>query len=605
MPRSGKLHSRLTGFYRSFLFLVVGLFSVPGAFALDRVVLQLKWRHQFQFAGYYAAVARGFYREAGLEVELREAQPDHDPIREVLEGRAEFGVGTSDLILLRSQGQPIVVLAVIYQHSPFALLSTAASGVRDIHDLADRPIMMEPDAAELLAYFKNEGVDPARLKILPHSFDALDLVRNKAGGMSAYSTDEPFHLKAAGIDYLLFSPRAGGIDFYGDNLFTTERQIEKNPERVKAFLQASLRGWDYAMKHPEEMVDLILRDYPRGKTREQLLFEAEETAKLVHPELIELGYINPGRWQNIARTYADLGMMPENYPLGNFIYERTPHLDLRWLYWTGGAVLAIALGSAIWSLATTRLNLKLRVEIEARRRAEERARSESEAKTHFLAVLAHEVRSPLSGIISSLWLFGQSESEAEKREVVEIAGTSASHLLRMVDNILDQAKLESGHVAIESIPVHLADFLGEIVRLFQAAAATKSIALLLDIGPDVPPTITTDPTRLRQILSNLLSNAVKFTDRGSIRIAVRPAVSGPGNIVFEVADSGPGLTPEQISRIFEPYAQADESVTRQHGGTGLGLSISSQLARLLGGALSVTSKPGEGATFTLSIRDDA
>ncbi len=605
MPQTETHHRELLPLPRlAFIALLLCLTGHP-AMALDQVVLQLKWRHQFQFAGYYAAIAQGYYRDAGLEVTLREAEPGIDPVHEVLDGKADFGVGTSNLILLRAQGQPVVVLAVIYQHSPFALLATSASGMRDIHDLAGKPIMMEPDAAELLAYFQNEGVDPAKLKILPHSFDALDLVRNKAGAMSAYSTDEPFHLKSAGIDYLIFSPRAGGIDFYGDNLYTTEDQIRRHPGRVKAFLEASLRGWEHAMKHPEEMVDLILREYPRGKTREQLLFEAEETAKLVHPELIELGYVNSGRWDNIAGTYAGLGMMPEDFSLKGFIYERAPRLDLRWMFWTGGGILAVAAAMGGWSLLTARMNQQLRMEVLARMEAEQVARSESAAKTHFLAVLAHEVRSPLSGILSSLWLFKQAGSEAERREVVEIAEGSAANLLRMVDNILDHAKLETGKMTTEALPVELADFLGEIVQLFHAAAATKSIVINLDILPGTPATITTDPTRLRQILSNLLSNAIKFTAQGAVSISVRaePQAGTSRRIVFDISDSGPGLTAEQMRRIFEPYTQADASVTRHYGGTGLGLSISRELASLLGGGISVASHPGCGAKFSLAILD--
>lgn len=131
----------------------------------EHVTLQLKWKHQFQFAGYYAAVAQGYYREAGLDVTLREAEPDKDPVEEVLQGRAEFGVGTSELALLRSQGKPVVVLAVIYQHSPLVLLARRADGVGDLQALAGQPVMIEPQSAELFAYFKNEGVDRAKLDV--------------------------------------------------------------------------------------------------------------------------------------------------------------------------------------------------------------------------------------------------------------------------------------------------------------------------------------------------------------------------------------------------------------------------------------------------------
>lgn len=586
------------------LFVSGVLFKSGQLAASDTIILQLKWHHQFQFAGYYAAVAQGYYREAGLDVELREAIPGRDPALEVLEGRAQFGVGTSNIILLRAHGEPVVVLAVIYQHSPFVLLATRDSNVRDIHDMAHQPLMMEPDAAELLAYFKNEGVDPSTLHLIPHSFDALDLTRQKAGGMSAYSTDEPFHLKAAGIDYLVFSPRASGIDFYGDNLFTIQEQIDKDPERVSAFVKASLRGWEYAMRHPEEIVDLIRRDYTQKKTREQLLFEAEETARLVHPELIELGYINPGRWKSIARTYADLGMMPADFSLAGFIYARNRPLDLRWLYWLGGGGAFVVIAVLGWSLLTARINRRLRVEIEARGKAEEQARSQSEAKTHLIAILAHEVRSPLSGILGSLELCRILDSQQEKQEMMDTAEGSASNLLRMLDNLLGHAKLETGHMETEWVQVSLSGMMEEISTLFRAAIVAKSIDFRVEMAPAVPRVIVTDPTLLRQVISNLLSNAVKFSERGLLRISIdaRPLEEGAQQIIFRVTDSGPGLRPEQIGKIFEPYTQADKSIARRYGGTGLGLAISSQFARLLGGEITVESEPGQGATFILTIR---
>lgn len=248
------------------------------------------------------------------------------------------------------------------------------------------------------------------------------------------------------------------------------------------------------------------------------------------------------------------------------------------------------------------MNRKLRVEIEARKQAEQLARSESEAKTHFLAVLAHEVRSPLSGILSSLWLYDSSGTEKEKQEIVDIAEGSAANLLRMVDNILDHSKLETGKMEAECLPVTLHEFLTEIIQLFHASALAKGIDILLEFAPGVPSIITTDPSRLRQILSNLLSNAVKFTETGSVRISVSAAkAEADGQIFFDVSDSGPGLTPSQMERIFQPYTQGDMSVARHYGGTGLGLSISLQLARLLGGDITVQSKEGYGATFTLAI----
>ncbi len=571
--------------------------------AEEKIVLQLKWKHQFQFAGYYAAIEKGYYREAGLEVELLEAVPGQDPVEAVLHGRAQFGISTSNLVIQRALGEPVVVLAVIYQHSPFVVLTAVQSGIRDIHEVAKHPLMMEPDAGELLAYFKNEGVDPASLQLIPHTFNALDLLHTKSGAMSAYSTDEPFHLKAAGVEYLVFTPRASGIDFYGDNLFTTEAHLASHPEQTRAFVAASLRGWEYAMAHPEEIVEVILSKYSKDKTREQLLFEAQESARLIHPELIEIGYINPGRWQSIVQTYKDLGMIEESFSMEGFLLEGERPLDLRWLYWLGGGSLAVGAGAFGWSLLVARMNRRLRSEVEARTRAEQEARSQSEAKTRLLATLAHEVRSPLSGVIGALDCYRYREDEQGRQEMVDAAEASATSLLQMLDNLLNHSRMESGSVELDAAPFSPRALVAEMEQLFRAAVILNAVELKVEIAPGVPEKVVADVTLVRQILSNLISNAVKFSGGGLLRLGVEADAPGAGRrqLRFRVADSGPGLTPEAMGRIFEPYRQADASIARRYGGSGLGLAISSQFARLLGGEITVESRPGEGAAFTFQI----
>lgn len=287
----------------------------------ERIVLQLKWQHQFQFAGYYAAREQGYYREAGLDVAILEATPALDPVREVVEGRAQYGVSNSGLLLARMQGQPVVVLAAIFQHSPLVLIARTDVGIDSVHDLVGRRVMLERHAEELLAYLQKEGVPLASIRSMSHSFDAADLLRGRADALSAYSSDEPFFLDQAGFRYQTFTPRSAGIDFYGDNLFTTEAELRQHPERVRAFRQASMRGWRYAMDHPEQVVDLILSQYDRGQRRDHLLFEARQMVPLLRPDLVEMGYMHVGRWQHIAETYADLGLLARPYSLPGFIYD--------------------------------------------------------------------------------------------------------------------------------------------------------------------------------------------------------------------------------------------------------------------------------------------
>jgi diguanylate cyclase (GGDEF)-like protein/PAS domain S-box-containing protein len=308
--------------------LILSITVALPVWSLEQVTLQLKWQHQFQFAGYYAAISQGYYRELGLDVSLREAKPLEDPVQYVLEGNTQFGVGTSELILLHHFNQPVVVLAVIFQHSPLALIVPKTGSKQGeplsyqyIQDLIEKPVMMEANSAELLAYLASEGLTRKKLKLVDHTFEIKDMLNGKAAAMSGYITDEPFLLQQLNIDYQLFKPIMGGIDFYGDNLFTTQAMLDSKPKQVEAFRNASLRGWEYAMEHPEEIIDLILTKYSQRHTREHLVFEAEQMKELIRPDLIEVGYMYEGRWRHIGQTYAEQNMLPNDYKLDGFLYE--------------------------------------------------------------------------------------------------------------------------------------------------------------------------------------------------------------------------------------------------------------------------------------------
>ncbi len=334
---------------------------------LDPVTLQLKWTHAFQFAGYYAAKEQGYYREAGLDVKIVEALPGDDPVKNVLEGRAEFGVGTSALLLQRKAGQPVVALAVIFQHSPYVLIARQLKPTQDIHDLLGKRVMLEPQADELLAYLQKEGIPLSQITQVAHSYDPQDLIDGKIDAIAGYATNQPFYLNRARFAHHIYTPRSAGIDFYGDNLFTTEQQLKEHPERVKAFREASLRGWKYAVEHPQQMADLILAQYSQRHSRDYFLFEAKETIALMHPELIEVGYMNASRWRHIADTYSDIGMLPQNFSLDGFLYDPNPQRDLTWLYRAiAVALLLIVVATIVFLLIKSRqMNRKLEQRIAA------------------------------------------------------------------------------------------------------------------------------------------------------------------------------------------------------------------------------------------------
>ncbi len=316
----------------AFLFVFLALQAALTAQQTQTVKLQLKWKHQFQFAGYYAAIEKGFYKQAGIEVELIEASEGHNPSDAVFDGRAAFGVCSSDILLMRSQGKSAVVLATIFQHSPQILIASKASGINHVHDLAGKRIAMEPNAADIIAFMNDEGISLDMCTLDLHSYDADGLLNGEIDAISAYSTDELFVVQQANFGYIIISPLMGGIDFYGDVLFTTEEVISENPALVSRFREASLKGWDYAMNNPEEMIELIYNKYSKRHSIDHLRFEANHMKNLVMTEVVEPGYTNPGRWESIADTYKKLNMLPSSFSTEGLLYTDylTPGIVIRW-----------------------------------------------------------------------------------------------------------------------------------------------------------------------------------------------------------------------------------------------------------------------------------
>lgn len=357
--------------------LLVPLLCLTEAMAAEKMRLQLRWLHQFQFAGYYMALEKGFYAQAGLEVEIRPGGPGTPkPIDLLLEGDTDFAIANSGLVIARLQGQPLVALAAIMQSSPVVWIVRADSDIYTPHDLAGKRVMLmpAPESAELLVTLAREGVDQERLELQQTSFDPQDLIDGKTDAYNGYISNEPFWLRQQQLPYRLIKPREYGVNFYSDVLTTREALLQRRPAQVEAFIQASLKGWQYAMDNLEESVQLIHRRYAPDKSLEHLRFEAEQLHKLIMPELVQLGHMNPGRWHAIAQSYLDLGMAEGPIELDGFIYKRQAATDNGPLYQVlGGALLALLLLGAV-ALRFARLTRKLRLEVQRRRQAEQELR---------------------------------------------------------------------------------------------------------------------------------------------------------------------------------------------------------------------------------------
>lgn len=338
----------------------------------EPIHLQLRWHHQFQFAGYYAAIEQGYYREAGLDVVIHPGSPGVTPVAEVLTGRAHYGVANSELLLQRLRGQPLVALASVFQHSSSILLSRKERCATTPHDLIGRKVMLMDRQvdADFLAMFKNEGIADSAIELLPSSYQISDLAEGKVDAFNAYRTNEPFYLTQQGIGYCVLDPRNYGVDFYSDILFTSEEELRQHPERVRAFTAASLKGWRYAMQHPEEIITLLRHKYDVPKSAEHLRYEAETMRSLILPEVIEIGHMNPGRWEHMADTFVRVGMVRDKRWLDGFLHQPDPQAELaqsrRRLWLASGT--AVLLG--LIALMLYAINRKIRREVALRGQVE-------------------------------------------------------------------------------------------------------------------------------------------------------------------------------------------------------------------------------------------
>jgi len=595
----------------------------------QRVTLQLKWRHQFQFAGYYAALEQGFFAQEGLDVTIREGSAERAPLPELLAGKVEYAVTGADVLEARLNGEAVVVLAVIFQHSPYVLLTRRDRGLSRLDQLIGRTVMLHDHqgATEFKAMMLAEGLSLGEVRLVEHSWNNDDLIDGRVDAISAYVSVEPHQIQSRGVEVGIIRPVDYGIDFYGDSLVTTAAEVDEHPARAAAMRRATLRGWEYAFEHVDQMIQLILAmpgTVDRGLTAEGLRYEADSMRHLALPHLIEIGHMNPGRWRRMADTYVALGLAPTYSSLDGFLYDAQPPSDPVPLWSALGAVVVLMLLGAlvlVWNRQLRRvvrqrtaeleqaaeaigsLNTALEGRVRERTAQLEVANRELEA---FAYSVSHDLRAPLRhlrGYASILIEDHGAEFAGPARAYVDRIGAAAEQMNDVVDALLGLSNLSSSGMSWSS--VDLSALAADVAAELRRNQPARDVSF--EIAPEV--FVEGDPRLLRQAMRNLLENAWKYTSkhpRAHIEFGVDERAAAPPedngtcpSRVFYVRDDGAGFDGQHADQLFRPFRRMH--APSEFEGTGIGLATVQRIIQRHRGRIWAEAAPEKGATFYFTL----
>ena len=312
--------------FQLFIFFILSfnnfLFATTQTNNLEKVTLQLEWKHQFEFAGFYAAIEKGYYKDIGLELEIKEFNEGIDITKEVISGNATFGISSSALILEKLNKKPVVLIASYFKQNALALITKPE--IKTPADLKNKKILAldwEMNHTSLGVMLKDFNITQNDYTLVNHDFKIDKFVNGEVDAMSIFITSQPYELDKLGITYNTLNPANFGIYSYDVELFTSQNIVNSNPEKVKKFVEATNKGWEYAFKNKEEIVELIYDKYTQRKTKDSLLFEAKQTEQIFKTNVFKIGAIAPELIKLNAQMYTKLGLVDKNHNLNELLFD--------------------------------------------------------------------------------------------------------------------------------------------------------------------------------------------------------------------------------------------------------------------------------------------
>ena len=570
------------------------LFINYPAEAAHKVTLQLRWEHQSQFAGYYAAKWQGYYKEAGLEVEIKSAiKPNREilsAVNEVAEGRADFGIGAADILLGIDKGFDLSVLAVIFQQSAARLFYKENTRINSLADLTRLRVARQVNSLidiEFQAMLRSEGIDPASVKPLKHTPGLDRLINGQIDVMPAYSISMHFNEQSSGMKLKALKPSTYGIDFYGDSLFTRRRLTKNNPEMVKKFVSASLKGWKYALDHPEEIADKISRNLTRyvpidnRSTFNRLQIKGVKDLTL-YP-IVDLGHINPGRWRRMNEFLKGSGIVKGDLNLGNVIFD--PVRQRQEIYDTSIKVITIAFLTVILISASffvwiysLRKTVNLRTK-ELRKLSLDFFHAQEEERKR----IGSELHDGLAQTLGAIKIWAETAQRNVRRNNVSKALKSMDKIVPATQETIEEVRRISSNLH----PSILDNFgiLASLDSLLEDFRFTyDGINFIDEIQIEEDPALDSLKFVIYRVLQEALNNVVKHSRATSVRVCLTKSNK---KINLTIDDNGCGLKPEDV-------------LSSKKVGRGLGLTSMRERITLTGGSFSIESQELKGTVLLAS-----
>lgn len=577
---------------------------------LDSVSLHLGYQFQFQFAGYIAAYEKGYYQEEGLEVTFNTGQGapfiDIDTLKAY-----DYFIGTGSQFLGLNRRNELLVVTPIFQHSPLSLVARRDLGINYLIDLEGRNI---GTGAENMAMLVSAGVNIDSISNSGPTSRKHLLETGELHAVSRYLIDPPLDPE----NYIVFKPLEYGVDFYGECLVTHQSELDKHPARVEKIYNATIKGWQYAVSHPEELIDIIRTKYNREKTLAELEREADVVINsLILPNLFPIGYSTKAKWVNMEEVSRQFGIIEGMTDWDNFLYSEVRNRQsavsddlLQGIKIAISGIMIVVVFLILYNVmlrkAVNKRTLQLMVANTDIQNKNERLATQTREleelnafKNKMLAVISHDVKGPLSNMESLIHLVKSADlSEKEFKELVDDLHSRLREVSGFLLNILMWAKSQIYGFSSAPEKIYPKKLIDDTVSVFQSEVDKKQLKIINTITDKSE--VYADPSLAKLIVRNLLTNAIKFSYEGTdINIS---ALRQGDYLKFTIGDKGIGISPERRRQLLKGAVQSLKSNGGELG-SGLGLMLCKEFVDMHKGEMGIESVEGKGTSvwFTLPL----